>query len=66
MGRKPPTKDPQEEIEATCKLLFDEAANLMKVRNYTKALSVYQKVIFFCFHFHSQFLFFEWRNPFFK
>lgn len=37
-------KDPQEEIDAACKLLCDEAANHMKVRNYTKALNVYQKV----------------------
>lgn len=44
MGRKKVVKDPQEEIEAICKLLFDEAVNLMKVRNYTKALTVYKKV----------------------
>lgn len=44
MGRKKVIKDPQEELEAECKLLIDEATNLMKVRNYTKALSIYQKV----------------------
>lgn len=44
MGRKKNTKDPQEEIEATCKLMLDEAANLMKIRNYNKALAVYLKV----------------------
>lgn len=45
MGRKKNVRDPQEELELTCKLLFDEAANLMKVRNYSKALVVYRKVI---------------------
>lgn len=44
MPRKKVVKDPQDEIDATCKLLCDEAANHMKVRNYTKALTVYQKV----------------------
>lgn len=44
MGRKKAMKDPQEELEAECKLLIDEATNLMKVRNYTKALTIYQKV----------------------
>lgn len=44
MGRKKVMKDPQEELEAECKLLIDEATNLMKVRNYTKALTIYQKV----------------------
>lgn len=44
MGRKKVTRDPQEELEAECKLLIDEATNLMKVRNYTKALTIYQKV----------------------
>lgn len=44
MGRKKVLKDPQEELEAECKLLIDEATNLMKVHNYTKALSIYQKV----------------------
>lgn len=44
MSRRKPAKDPQEEIEATCKLLCDEAANHMKNRNYTRALSVYEKV----------------------
>lgn len=44
MARKKVIKDPQEEIDAACKLLCDEAANHMKVRNYTKALNVYQKV----------------------
>lgn len=48
MPRKKAVKDPQEEIEATCKLLCDEAANHMKVRNYTKALNVYQKVKQIC------------------
>lgn len=47
MSRRKPLKDPQEEIEATCKLLCDEAANYMKNRNYTRALSVYEKVMFF-------------------
>lgn len=44
MGRKKVMKDPQEELDAECKLLIDEATNLMKVHNYTKALSIYQKV----------------------
>lgn len=44
MPKKKVAKDPQDELDATCKLLCDEAANHMKVRNYTKALSVYQKV----------------------
>lgn len=44
MARKKIARDPQDEIDATCKLLCDEAANHMKVRNYTKALSVYRKV----------------------
>lgn len=44
MGRKKVIKDPQEELEAECKLLFDEATNLMKVHNYTKAMTIYQKV----------------------
>lgn len=44
MGRKKVLKDPQEELEAECKLLFDEATNLMKVHNYTKAMTIYQKV----------------------
>lgn len=44
MVRKKNVKDPQEEIEAICKLLLDEAANLMKIRNYNKALVVYIKV----------------------
>lgn len=44
MARKKVAKDPQDEIDAACKLLCDEAANHMKVRNYTKALSAYQKV----------------------
>lgn len=44
MPRKKPVKDPQDEIDAACKLLCDEAANHMKVRNYTKALTVYEKV----------------------
>lgn len=44
MARKKVMKDPQDEIDAACKLLCDEAANHMKVRNYTKALSAYQKV----------------------
>lgn len=44
MPRKKTAKDPQEDIDATCKLLCDEASNHMKVRNYVKALSVYNKV----------------------
>lgn len=44
MDRKKIVKDPQEELEAICKLLSDEAANLMKIRNYTKALTAYEKV----------------------
>lgn len=44
MGRRKIVKDPQEELEAICKLLSDEAANLMKIRNYTKALTAYEKV----------------------
>lgn len=44
MGRKKVLKDPQEELEAESKLLIDEATNLMKVRNYTKALTIYKKV----------------------
>lgn len=44
MGRKKPAKDPQDDIDATCKLLCDEARNHMKVRNYIKALNVYMKV----------------------
>lgn len=44
MGRKKVMKDPQEELEAECKLLIDEATNLMKVHNYTKAMTIYQKV----------------------
>lgn len=44
MGRKRQIKDPQEELEAECKQFFDEATNLMKVHNYTKALSIYKKV----------------------
>ncbi|XP_055320282.1 outer dynein arm-docking complex subunit 4 [Sitodiplosis mosellana] len=45
MGRKKVVKDPQEELEAECKLLIDEATNLMKVHNYTKAMSIYQKAL---------------------
>lgn len=44
MGRKKVIKDPQEELDAECKLLIDEATNLMKVHNYPKALSIYKKV----------------------
>lgn len=44
MPRKKPIKDPQAELDATCKLLCDEARNHMKVRNFLKALSVYNKV----------------------
>lgn len=44
MTRKKVLKDPQDEIDAACKLLCDEAANHMKVRTYSKALKVYQKV----------------------
>lgn len=44
MTRKKPVKDPQAELDATCKLLCDEARNHMKVRNFVKALSVYNKV----------------------
>lgn len=44
MARKKVVKDPQDEIDAACKLLCDEAANHMKVRNYNKALNAYQKV----------------------
>lgn len=51
MGRKKNVKDPQEEVEATCKLMLDEAANLMKIRNYQKALAVYLKVSVFSDHF---------------
>lgn len=36
--------DPQEDLDATCKLLCDEASNHMKVRNYSRALNVYNKV----------------------
>lgn len=43
MGRRK-VKDPREAYESTCKLLCDEAANHMKVRNYTRALSVYSQV----------------------
>lgn len=45
MGRKKMIRDPQEELEIESKLLIDEAANLMKLHNYTKAMSIYQKVI---------------------
>ncbi|XP_031629956.1 tetratricopeptide repeat protein 25 isoform X2 [Contarinia nasturtii] len=45
MGRKKVIKDPQEELEAESKLLIDEATNLMKLHNYTKALSIYQKAL---------------------
>lgn len=44
MGRKKAAKDPQEEQEAESKLLIDEASNLMKMHNYTKALTIYKKV----------------------
>lgn len=44
MGRKKMTRDPQEELEIESKLLIDEAANLMKLHNYGKAMSIYQKV----------------------
>lgn len=44
MGRKKMMRDPQEELEIESKLLIDEAANLMKLHNYTKAMSIYQKV----------------------
>lgn len=44
MERKKIVKDPQEAFEAICKLLSDEAANLIKIRNYTKALAAYGKV----------------------
>lgn len=47
MPRKKAVKDPQDEIDATCKLLCDEARNHMKVRNYIKALAVYNKVSFY-------------------
>lgn len=36
--------DPQDDIDASCKLLCDEALNHMKVRNYQRALNVYNKV----------------------
>lgn len=36
--------DPQDDIDTTCKLLCDEASNHMKVRNYNRALNVYNKV----------------------
>lgn len=44
MGRKKVVKDSHDELEIACKLLCDEAANHMKVRNYTRALAVYVKV----------------------
>lgn len=44
MPKKRIIRDPHDEIEAQCKLLCDEAANHMKVRNYTRALNVYKKV----------------------
>lgn len=44
MPKKRVVRDPQDEVDAQCKLLCDEAGNHMKVRNYTRALSVYQKV----------------------
>lgn len=45
MGRKKVVRDLQEELEIESKLLIDEAANLMKLHNYTKAMSIYQKVL---------------------
>lgn len=36
--------DPQDDIDTCCKLLCDEASNHMKVRNYHRALKVYNKV----------------------
>lgn len=47
MPKKRVVRDPQDEIDAQCKLLCDEAGNHMKVRNYTRALSVYEKVSLF-------------------
>lgn len=44
MGRKKIARDPQEELEIESKLLIDEATNLMKLHNYTKAMTIYQKV----------------------
>lgn len=38
-------KNAVDELEANCKLLCDEARNHMKLHNYTKALSVYTKVL---------------------
>ncbi|XP_037032171.1 tetratricopeptide repeat protein 25-like [Bradysia coprophila] len=37
--------DPQDEIDTCCKLLCDEASNHMKVRNYHRALNVYNKAL---------------------
>lgn len=45
MGRKKVLRDPQEELEIESKLLIDEATNLMKLHNYTKAMTIYQKVL---------------------
>ncbi len=36
--------DPQDDIDTCSKLLCDEASNHMKVRNYHRALNVYNKV----------------------
>lgn len=47
MPKKKPPKDTQDDVDAICKLLCDEARNHMKVRNYTKALNVYNKVSVF-------------------
>lgn len=47
MGRKKMARDPQEELEIESKLLIDEAANLMKLHNYPKAMSIYQKVLLY-------------------
>lgn len=44
MPKKKPAKDPRDDLEATCKLLCGEALNHMKVRNYSKAFLVYNKV----------------------
>lgn len=44
MGRKKMSRDPQEELEIVSKLLIDEATNLVKLHNYSKAMSIYQKV----------------------
>ena len=46
MSRRKQKKIPRDDGDATSKLLCDEAANHMKVRNFAKAMTVYTQVIF--------------------